>query len=524
MSIEASPGTDFQLSEKELEELQNIKIQTGLSDSTVEIKGPQDTSNKHVVKKKSWIGPPIPKDRDAMGRYVPPTGGRPLSVQDYAGPGPDLYTPNIDAVVRRGPLFTLGERLETTIRKKTPAPNKYNTCGTLDWKKCKRITIKTNKYPPDNSDKKGLVGPGPASYSLKRSVSQGPKFSMRVRPASDVMPGLVSSLVRQPDPRVPGPDFNPSGCEWLQKPQTFGTKPKEKKSVPTPGPKYNTGGERKGPKWHMGTFRSDPSFQKSPGPGSYDIKSSIGEAPRAVLCSRHVPKESSCTPGPDQYNRAGFDLSEPGYTMKYRWFEPDIERPNPGPGAYAVSVGAVKERAPAYSIKRKTKPTYPSSVYGNLTVEAPSPTQYSLPPTPRTQGKTFGAPRTEARLSNEPGPADYDSPEVVLPKAPAYTMAGRPRDAKKGKKLPGPATYRVKDLPRGTGKTMGVRFKSKEGATGPGPAAYNSACPEGPCLQCESAEGPTLKSRHTPLQYSGLRDTAQLPPQPRGFPTAPLFG
>ena len=53
----------------------------------------------------------------------------------------------------------------------------------------------------------------------------------------------------------------------------------------------------------------------SPGPAAYEIKSQLGDAPKASIKSRRTERRTGTTPGPGQY-RATLPSLSPHYTMR----------------------------------------------------------------------------------------------------------------------------------------------------------------------------------------------------------------
>lgn len=118
-------------------------------------------------------------------------------------------------------------------------------------------------------------------YEIKSMIVEGPRFTFRQK-----------LKVREGD-RVPGPgNYNPNALVGKEKSPAWGVSKGEKsaegkdKSLPGPG-SYLTKGTFTGPKWGFGSEKRGKSAEiKNPGPGTYEIRSSIGAAPSYVA----VPK------------------------------------------------------------------------------------------------------------------------------------------------------------------------------------------------------------------------------------------
>ncbi|XP_059144898.1 uncharacterized protein LOC131932051 [Physella acuta] len=374
LGVSTPPISDYGLiSEEERAALGRVKLEEDISDETIGC----STATPLIVeakKMKSFFGPPIPKHRDGMGAYVVPVDGKPLTILDMPTPGPADYHGDYAVVLKKFPVFSLGEKPPEPKKKKgVPGPNRYNTTGDLAWGKCKRITLKSRHPPLKIKD----PSPGPARYALNRDICTGPKFTAMLRPANpNRITGLMSKLVFIPDPTNPGPDYCPPSEDWLKKPRTMGIKPKDlsaKKKAPGPQT-YKVPPIVSGPKWRIGIpIKKIQKTADTPGPGDYNHKSSIGQAPKYPFgTALPTVVNKFVTPGPDMYNRAGFKLDEPGYTMKYRWFDTN-SKPHPGPATYKCNEKWVKKRNPAYTIQDRTAPTYPSSLYALTLNDGPGP-------------------------------------------------------------------------------------------------------------------------------------------------------
>ena len=120
--------------------------------------------------------------------------------------------------------------------------------------------------------------PGPGIYETKSFTSEGPSFSFRpklVLNSKNFVPGPgkyspSSSLVKEKSP------------SWPQAKDEKGKNINAKKSSPGPGT-YSNVSTLSGPKWGFGNeIRGKMLMSKVPGPGSYDIRSSIGMPPNYI--------------------------------------------------------------------------------------------------------------------------------------------------------------------------------------------------------------------------------------------------
>ncbi|KAH9503635.1 hypothetical protein Btru_067027 [Bulinus truncatus] len=374
------------ISEEERAALGKVRLEDDVSESTIrtETKSAIVLVDKQELK---FIGPPIPVHRDAMGKYIPPKNGRPLTFSDVPTPGPADYTFDFNTVAHKYPVFSLGERppeLKRNKQKRTPAPNKYNLHRDPVWGKCKRFPLGIKLPNPEFH--KVRKSPGPAAYCPDRNICNGPKFSMGTKDER-VIGGLVSRSTANPRPQL----LPRCRIEWLQKPKSFGLTFHKDDPQSGPGPgKYMMTDTPKGPKWKIGSKPGKGKTVEMPGPANYGFKSTIGNGPKFHIGSVAPEMHSRfVTPGPNLYNREGFHLDEPGFTMKYRWFDTKPSRV-PGPNKYTVQEGVVKKQCPAYTMSKKTKPTYPASVYSAAGPDGPGPGEYDPQDVMGDTGKTFG--------------------------------------------------------------------------------------------------------------------------------------
>lgn len=71
----------------------------------------------------------------------------------------------------------------------------------------------------------------------------------------------------------------------------------------------------------------------SPGPGNYDLRSSLGCAPRAILTSRKPERNTEQVPGPGGYEPKQ-PTERPSYTFGLKLSSQKNRLRTPGPGAY----------------------------------------------------------------------------------------------------------------------------------------------------------------------------------------------
>ncbi|KAK3767605.1 hypothetical protein RRG08_003866 [Elysia crispata] len=509
---------ELELSEDEKAQLL-ASLAAGFSESSVSI----DTPRKTVSVKKQqniFVGPPKPVNRDGMGRYIPQPGGKPLSIFDEPTPGPGEFSPEYKLVEKRYPEYSMGEGvISRQKRKQTPAPSKYDLRQDMAWGRCKTITIKKRF-----ASKTQYSGPGPADYVMPRTMLGGRGFKIAARPKSGVIHGFVSSLTRVPDPTVPGPYYKPCNDEWLQKPKTFGIKHhlvKMKKTAPGPAD-YFPKIENTGPKWGMRRKFKESKTEIIPGPASYKLEPLVHPNKGFSMGIKHATiKDKNPTPGPNMYQRDKKKLSDPGFTLQYRWFDREPEL-LPGPGHYKWTKDPTLRSPPAFSIK----PPWPQR---DLVGSSPGPGDYDLSAPPLDKGRTIGL-RLQPDMTAHPSPADYYAEkydERRRKNGPSYSMGGRFEKFLRDEDRVGPCSYFVKDnCVVKPAKSFGMRLNTRIVSAGPGPApsAVVDSGQKDRCGKCECDRAVSVKGRHTPNKYSGIGNLRRVEDPPKNFQGAPLLG
>jgi hypothetical protein len=209
-----------------------------------------------------------------------------------------------------------------------------------------------------------------------------------------------------------------------------------------------------------------------PGPGSYSpnpsdpspkVRYFLGSFPKSM---RLLNNSSLQTPGPGDYQLPSTLATGPHYTIGSRK-KRETESPSPGPGAYDPSVVATLERFPSVRIGRSKRMT--AKPYFRL----PGPGSYSLDFTSYNAPKwKFGSSkRKTGAVNHTPGPGDYEAAPQVASISYSISPSRRKEESSSN---PGPGTYSpglAEHSPRpviGTSK----RDSPLPGPT-PGPGAYN---------------------------------------------------
>ncbi|CAG7837859.1 unnamed protein product [Allacma fusca] len=332
--------------------------------------------------------------RDAMGAYIPPPGGAPLTRSFAVSPGPAAYYPKVEAVKVSAPACLLKFRHKIRRGNVGPGPAAY-----MITEQCCPDTYNENHCSKRFEDPLS-IGPGPAGYDLNENQPIGkckPKAIILSRPKDQPIPvnerpfrdtygftrfGKVGSpcvvLVSRPfvptrvepgpgaydpqklkdtkigilikgrppgifqrDTSIPGPEYLPpdtlSGPAW-----SLVGKHSSKLSSDSPGPIYKPGFDNRKPL--SMTFRpfSIQGLQELPGPLHYrnvgdQYLKNLPKGPSANIISRKFPDFGlwKC-PGPNQYfppSRIGFSSYNECSMKGFRKSKTSV---TPGPADYNV--------------------------------------------------------------------------------------------------------------------------------------------------------------------------------------------
>ncbi|KAK7503331.1 hypothetical protein BaRGS_00005252, partial [Batillaria attramentaria] len=304
--------------------------------------------------------------RTAMGDYVVPEGGKPLTSLAAELPSPTTYSPSANPVQHTYPQWSIYSRTiyEPKAAKK-PAPNRYMMPEVLNWKRKKvplSAKIKVNR--------KLIAGPckaGPAGYMVDNfnCGKLGLKHSMTKGRRGPVMPGPPNSLVEPcetPGFKTPGPQYDIQGFDDYRPHAfhaTFTSVPKQRIKEPWPAPvDYwpDVPGAAKPPRWSMGLALRKKKKAEGPGPNAYTIQSTIGDGPAYSITMPRPNNPPRRAPSPTAYmrEREYFHKEKIQFHMR----PPEMKRDTkPGPDKYYTR----KEPDPhdGYSLKAWVKPSIP---------------------------------------------------------------------------------------------------------------------------------------------------------------------
>ncbi|OMJ89849.1 hypothetical protein SteCoe_7931 [Stentor coeruleus] len=188
---------------------------------------------------------------------------------------PGTYRINLS---QGSPRYSVGRGIRKSIENPqfAPGPGAYNPQlqafkGNNLFPKAERVGITTK-----------TIVPGPGVYEIKSKGVEGPSYSFRPKlRVKEVYP-------------VPGPgNYNPNSSTVKEKSPSWGLGKSEKidgtskdRSFPGPGT-YLAFSTLAGPKWGFGSSKRGWLVEgASPGPGTYEVKSSIGATPTYVTISK----------------------------------------------------------------------------------------------------------------------------------------------------------------------------------------------------------------------------------------------
>ncbi|CAG9314055.1 unnamed protein product [Blepharisma stoltei] len=188
-------------------------------------------------------------------------------------PGPGAYDIKVGA---ESPQYSVGKSNRgvnsNTLKKFIPGPGAYNPAYTEPsfasvFGSSKRKALSTT-----------LNNPGPGAYSLSNQPD-GPVYTIKGKyqsKKSDFLPGPGQY---NPQKRDKSPSYSVSRANRSHASHS-------KNEVPGPGT-YNSSNTDRVPGWGFGSDRwKKRSFLASPGPGYYDIRTTIGQLPSYALSKR----------------------------------------------------------------------------------------------------------------------------------------------------------------------------------------------------------------------------------------------
>eukprot|EP00794_Sanderia_malayensis_P006310 gene6310-7032_t len=396
--------------------------------------------------------------RTPMGTYIPAEGKQRLTQLAVPTPGPTDYNPKMTISRQAAPQYSIVGKEKKQMAQQSPGPNKYNTQQDLVWKD-RKITLKGKgrmlgvgiKTDVDNSV-------GPAAYDVTHrgfGIGEKSKYTM----------GLKGMLRNGPPDRLvnpvdtigfgsPGPaEYNPRSSYKRHgvNSQSFGLLLRKKDKTNSPGPaEYNIEKDKaNGPLYSFGARLKSPPVMCdcTPGPGSYQIGTTIGKSVAKSISGRQIIKKKDVLPSPNTYTLPSSIGKGPKNQMTYRAFETAVES-TPGPTEYSP-LNENLPKGPTFTCRTRCRPGYPDILHHS---------EHAVTRNPDVGPNTY-----------------YPNRCISKNDKPAYSMGTKSKQ--KIENTPGPTTYNVKHTTR-TGNchapafSIGKRIDGKKDVLSPGPAVY----------------------------------------------------
>lgn len=232
-----------------------------------------------------------------------------------------------------------------------------------------------------------------------------------------------------------------------------------------------------GPTVTMGTTeRQWANIASAPGPGSYTLPDATGRnSPSFTLKGRTAMSTRSDSPGPGQYGASPPRSYSPSFTLKGRPALPQDRGSGPGVGSYyAENYGAIGTTGRHSSLASRTRTIRDDT-------RSPGPAAYTIPTRPTGRSVSLaGRPQLPHEGGASPGPAAYNctqSAGSLRSSSPAFSLGGRPRTPNYAGSGVGPGHYNLVDVSKVRKGSPSFTLHGRSalplnGASSPGPAAY----------------------------------------------------
>ena len=320
--------------------------------------------------------------RNAMGEYIVPKGGRPLTAQVYTSPSGLDYKPTTKLTLPRAPEFTLKGQLNPLSKPPLPSPSDYQTGRDLVWSKDKNVTLKKKDVTwPYNTRKEAHVtcSLGAGAYMLTEgNFGSGQKKPCSAKYKGRVQAGPPNALVQPCDTegfQTPGPAYWPRPDTGRK--SSIGSQfKKDQGETLGPGPATYTLPDEEIPAPLIGELLYGLSEPQKPGPNAYTVPACVGTGPKKTFGQKHMEKKIPLTPAPNHY-KVGRPESAVSTSMTYRAFPAKSDK-KPGPGDHTPEVQAALLRNPEYSCRENCVPVFPDILQytEHQTLDVPGPGSY----------------------------------------------------------------------------------------------------------------------------------------------------
>lgn len=273
------------------------------------------------------------------------TSERPcLRVKADPVPGPGEYSPDPNKPKKAAPQFGFGteSRIKKIAKANLPAPDSYKINDRLARKTFSSWSM---GYGEKMNPAKGKAeGPGPGAYETLSYITDGKKFGIG---------GKEDSFKIRSKNDSPGPgEYSPEDNKVKKKAPHFGfgtskrLKSAGKNSVPNPQ-SYNIKDDLMSTKtsaWGMGYGQKidlSKTLADTPGPGSYDFRSTITDGKKYGIGLRKnmFELQRDKSPGPGHYKSEVVDFKRSPASYKWgrdsRFSDKHLQKTTPGPGMYS---------------------------------------------------------------------------------------------------------------------------------------------------------------------------------------------
>jgi hypothetical protein len=256
-------------------------------------------------------------------------------------------------------------------------------------------------------------------------------------------------------------------------------------SNPGPGTYQNFGVDyykSKAPHWKLGTADRSKSYKKNvPGPGNYNLSSSIGNSQKYTMRPKTGSEfdQKKEVPGPGNYNPVVSKKNDYAFSMRIRPQSASPQMNNPGPGTYSLRKNDsdfLKTHSAKFGTDGKCKD--PTHTY----IKNPGPGNYEFDREKINQtAPKFSFGKEERGNNNRPktpGPGTYQPKAKMGNEGSKISMSfNRPLTGVKNEN-PGPGTYQMnlKDKNKAPEYKFGTNKRdniNRENLQKPGPGTYN---------------------------------------------------
>lgn len=319
--------------------------------------------------------------RTAMGEYVVPEGGRPLTAQGKPTPSGFDYRPRTALTTPSCPEYTIKGHLRPLSKPQMPSPSDHHTGKDLTWAHNTFSLKRKGVTWPYDTRQDAHITSSPGAGQFK--IVYGDTGARPAQPCSHqhkgrIQTGPPNALVQPCDTE----GFQTPGHNYWPRPDTgrkhsFAAQLKKADGETLgPGPAAYTLKEKIPPSVVMGELLPGIQGPQTPGSNEYNIPSMMGQGPQKTFGLKLSDYSSTNYPAPTAYNPRRPNSAIPP-KMTYRAF-PWKEEQQPGPTSHSVRPQSILLRSPDYSCREKCLPVFPDVLLyqEHATVDVPGPGNY----------------------------------------------------------------------------------------------------------------------------------------------------